>query len=122
MALVRQGRWRRDGDTDDSPQGESQYLVEAKETVEECNGRRLARWLLESHARVTGDPVLVITFDWHLKIKAISEVEYIRHKNGQGQQMTYSSSWMAQGRPRAELINRSRQTKTLETIHKLWRL
>ena len=54
----------------DRPQGERQNLVEAKEAVEEGDCRRLSRWLLESHTRVTGDPILVVTLDRHFEIKA----------------------------------------------------
>lgn len=53
-------------------------------------------------------PVLVVTFDGHIKVEAIAvSGDCVLFRVG-----TYSSSWMAQGRPSAALTVRSIETRT----------
>lgn len=75
-------------------------VVEFDEADKEGNRRGFVRRLLENLLWIGMLPVLVIAVDREIEIKAATRYS----KHCKRQRSAYSSSWIAHGRPKDELI------------------
>lgn len=87
-------------------------LVQTQKTIEERHCGRLSRWLLERLLWVLGGPVFIVALCRHFHVKTVQS-RFSNTKSDQHPATTDSSSYMAHGRPSAELLIRSSRTSTL---------